>query len=249
MNLLLFEESFEEIELGGYDPKAKHLLDVVKVKAGSLVFVGFFNSLRARAKVTKVGSDGSISLQLIDSEPSPKLLPVSLLVGLPRPHTAKRILFDAASMGVKRIHFFETEKGEPSYAQSSLWSSDEWKRRVQLGVEQSFATRMPDVAIYPDLQTALSAFDQESLRVVLDNYEASGPLYKFLAMESLSVVLAVGSERGWSDQERLVFRQNGWHFAHLGEHVLRAETAVVAGVSAVASGLGFWKKQTQTNLS
>ncbi|MEM1221259.1 MAG: RsmE family RNA methyltransferase [Verrucomicrobiota bacterium] len=249
MNLLLFEEPFEEIGLRGDDPRAKHLLEIVKVKAGALIFVGFFNGLRARAKVAKVRSDGSISLQVVGSEPSPELLPISLLVGLPRPHTAKRILFDAASMGVKRIHFFETEKGEPSYAQSSLWRTDEWKRRIQLGVEQSFATCIPDVAIYPDLQTALSAFGQESLRILLDNYEASGPLNELLATELASVVLAVGPERGWSDQERMVFRQNGWSVAHLGEHVLRAETAVVASVSAVASGLGFWKKQTQTKLS
>ena len=98
---------------------------------------------------------------------------LTLLVGLPRPHTAKRILFDAASLGVARL-FFEAERGEPSYAQSSLWTTDAWPERLRLGVEQGFGTHVPEVCMYPDLQSALSALYAIPRRVALDNYEATG---------------------------------------------------------------------------
>jgi 16S rRNA (uracil1498-N3)-methyltransferase len=58
----------------------------------------------------------------------------------------------------------------------------------------------------------------------------------------------LGPERGWSSSERDVFRRNGWKLAHMGAHVLRAETACVAAVSVVANQLGWWREQTATAL-
>lgn len=270
MNLILFNEPFEQIRVEADDPRAKHIRKVLRAELGSLVFLGFVNGPRARAKVVGMAEDGSVQLEVVGTEPAPKALPVTLLIGLPRPHTAKRILFEAASMGVDRIHFFEAERGEPSYAQSSLWSTDEWKERLHLGVEQSFGTHMPDVAMYPDLQTALSQLYEIPARVALDNYEATGSINAVLgqlegsalpgprtsAADDTEVVppsgtpcaLAFGPERGWSPNERDALRQNGWKLAHLGAHVLRAETAVVAAVAAVAALKGDWQEQTATEL-
>lgn len=248
MNLILFNESFEQIRLEEGDPRAQHIRKVLRAEVGTLVFLGFANGPRARAKVIELGDDGSLELEVVATEPAPKPLPLTLLLGLPRPHTAKRVLFDAASMGVERIHFFEAERGEPSYAQSSLWTSDEWQERVHLGVEQGFGTHFPDVAMYPDLQTALSQFYEIPLRVAFDNYEAAGSVNQILPEQSPKATLAFGPERGWSPNERDALRQNGWKLAHLGAQVLRAETAVVAAVAAVAGHLGYWQEQTATAL-
>ncbi len=248
MNLILFNEPFERVRLEGTDARAKHIRKVLRADVGTLVFLGFVNGPRARAKVTELPEDGSVLLEVVGTEPAPAPLPVTLLIGLPRPHTAKRILFEAASMGVGRIHFFEAERGEPSYAQSSLWQTEEWKERLQLGVEQSFGTHLPDVAMYPDLQTALSQLFEIPTRVALDNYEAVGPLGEVLPEASQSVAIALGPERGWSPNERDAFRQNGWKIAHLGPHVLRAETAVTAAVAAAATRLRLWNSQTSTEL-
>lgn len=249
MNLILFEERFESMQLDAKDPRAEHIRRVLRARVGTLVFVGFENGPRARARVVELGESGAVRLELVGEEAAPAPLPITLLVGLPRPHTAKRILFEAASLGVRMIHFFEAEKGEPSYAQSSLWSSNEWKQRIRLGVEQSFGTHVPEVAMYPDLQTALNHFYQVPVRVALDNYEAGGSVTEVLAERaSEESVLAFGPERGWSDLERIALRQNGWKLAHLGPSVLRAETAVVAGVSAVATSLQLWGAATATEL-
>ena len=248
MNLILFNEPFEQIRLATDDPRAQHIRKVLRAEVGTLVFVGFANGPRARAKVAELNEDGSLVLEVVGTEPASPLLPITLLIGMPRPHTAKRILFEAASLGVARIHFFESERGEPSYAQSSLWHTDEWKQRLHLGVEQSFGTHVPEVSMFPDLQTALSQLYEIPLRIALDNYEAASSINTLLVNSEPSVALALGSERGWSSVERDALRQNGWKLAHLGAHVLRAETAVVAAVAAVSSSLGYWKEQTSTDL-
>ncbi|MGJ8640321.1 MAG: 16S rRNA (uracil(1498)-N(3))-methyltransferase [Opitutaceae bacterium] len=248
MNIILFDAPFESAELSPDDDKAKHIRKVLRAKVGTLVFVGFVNGSRARAEVVELPEDGSVVLNVVGTEDSPKPLPISLLIGLPRPHTAKRILFDAASMGVQSLHFFESDRSEPSYAQSSLWSTDEWRERLWLGVEQSFGTHMPEVAMHADLQSAISALFGADVNIALDNYEASGDLGSVLPESASSAVLALGSERGWSAEERDVFRKNGWKLVHLGAQVLRAETAAVAAVAATAGNLGWWVDQTSTAL-
>lgn len=248
MNLILFDKLFETIRLEPGDPKGEHILKVLRAQVGTKVFLGFVNADRARAEVTALGDDGSVELQVVATEAAPTALPIQLLVGLPRPHTAKRILFEMASMGVSALHFFEAERSEPSYAQSSLWTTDEWKDRLRLGTEQSFGTHLPEVSIHPDLQFALSHLGADATRIALDNYEATAALSKAFPEDSKSAILALGPERGWSPNERNTFRKNGWKLAHLGPHVLRAETACTAAVAAAASQLGCSSGQTKTTL-
>jgi RsmE family RNA methyltransferase len=248
MNLILFDSPFETKRLEAGDSRARHLFKVLRARVGTKVFVGFANGPRARAEVSLVEPDGAITLKILGTEPAPKPLPVRLLIGLPRPHTAKRILFEAASMGVAALHFFESERGEPSYAQSGLWKTNEWKERLWLGVEQSFGTHLPEVGMHTDLQSAITHLDESEVRLVLDNYETEVALPIHIPEGAASVVLALGSERGWSPGERDIFRKNGWKLAHLGHHVLRLETACIAAVSVTAANLNAWKEPTQSAL-
>jgi len=248
MNLILFDRPFEKTRLEGSDPRAQHIFKVLRARVGTKVFVGFVNGLRARTEVVLVEADGAITLKVIGTEVAPKPLPIRLLLGLPRPHTAKRLLFEAASLGVESLHFFEAERGEPSYAHSSLWSTDEWKERLRLGTEQSFGTHVPEVGMHTDLQSAISFIGGEGARVALDNYEAAGALPQMIEAENLQAVLALGPERGWSPQERDIFRKNGWKLAHLGPHVLRAETATTAAIAAAAARLNCWSEGTATRI-
>ena len=139
MNLMLFDDVFESVRLERTDPRAQHLRKVLRAKIGTLVFLGFVNGARARAKVVAVEADGAFKLEVVGTEPAPAPLPITLLIGLVRPHTAKRILFEAASLGVTGIHFLEAERSEPSYAQSSLWQTDEWRDRIRLGTSKPLA--------------------------------------------------------------------------------------------------------------
>jgi RsmE family RNA methyltransferase len=216
------------------------LREVVRVTLGSEVYLGFVGGARVLAKVVELGDSGSVVLEVVREEAAPKQLPIHLLVGVPRPHTAKRILFEAASMGVSSLHFVATERGEPSYLQSSLWTSEEWRERLWLGAEQGFTTHLPEVCMHPDLQSAITHLEGVGHRLVLDNYEADAAISSRSLLPKERVVLAIGSERGWTIDERDVFRKNGWKLMHMEPHVLRAETACTAAVASIASAMGYW---------
>ena len=101
------------------DPKLKTTVKIFSNAEG--IYVGFINGQRALAKIETIRQDSSIVISIIERMPSPPCLPVDLLIGIPRPHTAKRVLYEGACLGVRQMHFFQSEHTEPSYLNSRLW--------------------------------------------------------------------------------------------------------------------------------
>ena len=56
--------------------------------------------------------------------------------------------------------------------------------------------------------------------------------------KTIEVVFAVGPEGGWSDAERALLERNGARPLRLGGRVLRAETAVLVGLTVLQHALG-----------
>ena len=257
MNLILFEAPFEQLNLSADDPRTRHILSVLKIDLGSAFYVGFVNGERALAKMETIHEDNSITLRIVERMTSPKCLPVDLFIGMPRPHTAKRVLFEAACLGVRRMYFFQSDRTEPSYMKSRLWLEENYKERLVLGAEQSFTTHVPEVFLCKNLNEALSQInssEDQYTQIAMDNYEAReglGLSLKSTNSEGLKIPqigLAFGSERGWSDSERALLIKEKWKFAHLGNRVLRLEMAVVSAIAITADLMNLWKGGTDSSL-
>ncbi|HTB63083.1 MAG TPA: RsmE family RNA methyltransferase [Opitutales bacterium] len=239
MNLILFDTAAEAACLAPGDPRARHIREVLRMKIGSELFVGVVNGLRGKATIVADGPEGML-LETIWETKIETSRPFWILVGLPRPQTARDLLREAAAFGVTALHFFPAEKGEPSYADSTLWKSPEWQQRLREGAAQAFATTVPAVVRHDSLEHALSALataPNNAARIALDVYEASAPLSQ-IAPQDGPVVLALGAERGWSATERKLLRAANFHLAHLGPRVLRTETALIAGLSVLLAQRG-----------
>ena len=232
MNLILFTPDELSRPLPRSDPRAVHLLTVLRRQPGDAFDAGLINGPLGRATLLTVGAD-SLSISFAWGAPPPRPEPVTLIIGLPRPQTARDILRDATTLGAEAIHFVLTEKGERNYAKSTLWTTGEWQRHLVAGAGQAFSTQIPAVTHGRTLAEALSALPSATLRLALDHYEGTGPLSAVrLTLES-QVVLALGPERGWSAGDRALLRTHGFGLAHLGPRVLRCETAVVAALTLV----------------
>jgi RsmE family RNA methyltransferase len=172
-----------------------------------------------------------------EAMPEPEF--ITLMVGLCRPQTCRRVLREAATLGVDRMIFVRTKRGEPSYADSRLWSTGEYLRHVRAGVEQAFATRIPSVQVGLDLAAGVAEAGGRA-RIALDNYEATTPLHRMSLPAAEPIVLAVGPERGFTSGERDLLRDAGYELASLGRRVLRTESAVVAALSVMKASTGCW---------
>jgi RsmE family RNA methyltransferase len=233
MNLILFEAGEVEAPLALADPRALHLIRVLRRRQGDLFDAGIVNGPRGKGWIVHIGPD-SIALGFETLEGPPPADPIHLVVALPRPQTARKILNEATSLGVASMRFFRSEKGEPGYAASTLWKGLEWRRHLLDGAAQAFDTRLPDIAHDPSLAGSIGALPAAGPRFALDNYEAPRRLRPASGIRPLA--LAFGPERGWSADERAVLREAGFVLAHLGPRVLRTETALVAALAIAKSG-------------
>ncbi|EDY84215.1 conserved hypothetical protein TIGR00046 [Verrucomicrobiia bacterium DG1235] len=241
MNIVLFEAC--EVEAGGSlsmdDERANHVVKVLRRGVGDTFDAGMIDGPKGKARVLGISDEG-IELGFEWGVEEPELLAIDLIVGLSRPQTMRKILNEATTLGVRSIRFVVTDRGEPSYAGSKLWSTGEWRRHVVAGVAQAFTTRMPEVSWGMSLEEAMEAVGDVSERLCLDNYEGLMRLGEVRGgARTLPVALTIGSERGWTCRERDLFRARGWTLVGMGERVLRTETAVVAAVSVVREALEF----------
>jgi len=230
LNLILFHPDEISRPLPRQDPRAQHLLTVLRRRVGDTFDAGQTNGPRGKGTLLHLAPD---HLQIrFDWEPAPPppLDPLTLAIGLPRPQTARKILQEAAALGVQALHFVRTEKGEASYADSTLWHSGEWRRHLEHGTAQAFCTRLPALTHGNTLAGLLDTLPAPVHGIALDNYEAPAPLSKCHVLRDTRLFV-FGPERGWSAGERELLRGRGIVFAHLGTRVLRLETAVVAAVA------------------
>lgn len=240
MNLILFDPSETALPLARTDPRALHILSVLRRHIGDTFDCGLIDGPRGKATLTAVSLTALTLTFAWDATPPPAPAPITLILGLPRPQTARDILRDATSLGVAALHFVTTDKGDPNYARSTLWSSAEWRRHLVIGAEQAFDTHLPVVTHGRPLAEIIAALPAPSgsTRLTLDNYESPAALSVCPVLRDKSVVLALGPERGWSAGERDLLRAHAFTFAHLGPRVLRAETAAIAALALVRAKLG-----------
>jgi RsmE family RNA methyltransferase len=235
MNIVLFAPEETTGPLPLRDRRAQHILRVLRLGAGGSFDAGLIDGPRGKATILAIDDAGLRVGFSWDAEPA-RLDSITLIAGLPRPQTARKILEEATALGVEAMHFVSTQRGETSYAGSRLWTSGEWRRHLIDGAAQAFSTRLPRVTWGKSLADALGASSATGTRLALDNYESTGALSK--AVMSAPVTIALGPERGWSAAERDLLRSRGFEMVHLGERVLRLETACVAAITLVKARLG-----------
>jgi len=251
LNIVLFESDELNQPLALSDRRAEHVLTVLKRAPGDRFDAGVINGPRGKGLVVAItasalhwtfdggarpGALADLGAHQARPEVALHLPPIELWVGLPRPQTARKILQEATAMGVSALRFFVSGKTEAGYAQSTLWTSGEWRRHALAGVEQSFTTQLPEIEFNVGLAATLATHPHPTL-LALDNYEASQRLAALEPSVRPPVAIAVGSERGWSGEERDQLRAAGAHLVHLGARVLRTETACLAALTLVQAGL------------
>lgn len=236
MNLILFEPDEWSFGLPSADFRALHLIKILKLVPGDRFAAG---ELGRRAGTLRFA--GRRADHLIFDEPEWTADPplpgrVALLVGTPRPPTARRLLKDMTTMGVETLCFSSTALGDKSYLQSTLWKGD-FREALKEGAAQARTTVLPAVVTAPSLNKALFlAEENNNVRVCLDGGGApfdKHPLHQHAA-SGRRLWIAVGPERGWSDDERALFERRGWELASVGSRTLRTETACAVAVGTAA---------------
>lgn len=230
MNLVLFASDELGAPLSADDPRVRHVRTVLRRAPGEAFDAGVVDGPIGRA-VLDDGADG-VRVRFTAGRPPPPLPPVTLVLGMCRPQTARDVLRDATTLGVRAIHVVTTARSDPGYAQSTLWRGDEAARQLRIGAAQAFDTRLPTWSAGRTLAAVLAGLPADGARIALDPYEGAGPLLPVAG----EVTVAIGPERGWDAADRATLRAHGFTLVGLGPRVLRVESAVVAALAIIGAG-------------
>ena len=235
VNILLFTSDTRRQTLARTDPRARHLLEVLGCDRGTRFKAGVIDGPTGTGTVLAMEED-LLEFEFRWDGVAPPLDDIVLLVGLPRPQSARKILHQAAALGCREIRFIHSRMSDPNYAKSRLWTTSEWRRHLLDGLQQSAATSLPAVTCGIPLLRAVQQIPRAAAAVALDN---TAGLRRFGASPiHLPLVLAVGPERGWAEADLEILNRHHFRLCTLGTRILRVETACVAALSIAKSKLG-----------
>src|SRR5690554_821971 len=150
MNLiLLYPEDFigsDRVRL--QDHRARHIQQVLRAKPGDQLKVGLLNANCGEGELMGL-SETAAELRVKLHRPPPAKLPLTLLLALPRPKAARRILRAATELGVSDIILLKSYRVEKSYWQSPLVCEPQLQAALREALEQSGDTRLPTLSRAP----------------------------------------------------------------------------------------------------
>jgi 16S rRNA U1498 N3-methylase RsmE len=260
VNIILFEPQEMGKPLHRRDERTIHLLKVLRKKAGDSFEAGMLGGNRGTGFIESIKLDGSVVYTLDLKEEPPCRYPVRLAFGFPRPIQIRRILRDLSSLGLEAADLFGTELGEKSYRETKLFTDGGARAALIEGAVQARDTRIPLLSAWQTLEGWLeerpwdkppaadapdrNAYSPPSGRlragpilIAADNVRPEGTFVNLSAFGQ-SMVVAVGSERGWSDRERDELEAAGFLRLSMGDRALRTETACTAAAVLALEKIG-----------
>lgn len=207
--------------------RLRHMRDIHRASPGHTLKVGMLNGLTGQGLITSMDRQ-RLSMEVsLDLEPPPPL-PLNLVLALPRPKVLNRVVAAAASMGVKNIWLIHAYKVEKSYWQSPRLSPENLVAQSILGLEQARDTVLPAIAVKqrfkPFVEDELPAIAADTLALVADPSGETVPPVDL----TTPVTLAIGPEGGFIPYEVDLLKRAGFTAVHLGQRILRVETALPA---------------------
>lgn len=261
MNLLLLEPG--ERALDRRDTRARHIRTVLKLRVGDEVRAGEVGGALGTARIVAEES-GRYTLDFEPRALPIPPPPVCLVLGHPRPIVLRRLLRDLAAIGPAGVVVTHTDLGEKSYYESNLWadvrtplldgasqggttllpvvrrarSLHEAAAEARTIVAGALVAGEPGSAGGGPEDARHTGSSPEPLRLVLHAEQPAAPsLVRTLGTldPGTPLVLAVGSERGWTPREVDTLGELRYTAASLGRRVLRTETAAIAATWAAVS--------------
>lgn len=206
--------------------RCEHIRTLYQATIGDVIKVGQINGLMGSATICAI-QENAIELHAISlNQNPPKPLPLTLVLALPRPKMLKRVLQTVATLGVKKIYLINSYRVEKSFWQTPWLSEKAIHQQFILGLEQARDTLLPDIII----AKRFKPFVEDILPAVLNNTRAlvAHPYTDIPCPIDIQAktTLVVGPEGGFIPYEIDLLTQAGCMPVHLGERIMRVETAI-----------------------
>jgi 16S rRNA (uracil1498-N3)-methyltransferase len=220
----------DRVTLDGQE--AHHLLHVMRAKVGERITLFDGSGAEFAAEIAKCGRS-DVETRILARREVDRELPFTLVIGvsLPKGDRQKWLVEKLTELGVTKLVPLTTERGVAQPTDSAL---ERLARSVIEAAKQCGRNRLmqitPPQTLNDWVTNAKSTADSRRL--------IAHPDGKSLPSLDLAIPLpthiAIGPEGGFTDAEVAAALAHGWQSVHLGQRILRIETAAATLAAVVA---------------
>ena len=214
---------------------AEHLSRVLRARVGQEFDITTGNEVR-RGRVMAITHD-RVEFELGEFVSAPVAVQVTVVLSIFKFDRMEWAIEKCTELGATRIVPVIARRTETHLASAAAKRVDRWRRIALQAAEQSRRVSPPEISDPMKLKDAMAL--PGSLRIVLSESETKLTLKDVVQAHAdrSDVVLALGPEGGWADDELGLLHEAGWISASLGNTILRAETAAIASLAVVLAEL------------
>jgi 16S rRNA (uracil1498-N3)-methyltransferase len=212
---------------------ADHLIRALRARVGEEFDIAAGGVVR-RGRITNI-ADRRVEFELGEEISLSRTSNVTLLLAIFKFDRMEWAIEKCTELGVARMIPVIALRTDAHLASASHKRVERWRRIARQASEQSRRAAPPEIAGPVKLQKAVEI--QGALKIVLAESEQQTHFRDLHAPSDGEILLAIGPEGGWTDEELQIFQKSGWTAATLGPTILRAETAAMAATAIVISDL------------
>ncbi len=238
MNRILFEkdEIVDGIATFGGE-RAEHVMNVLHGEVGQVLKTGEIGGFIGTGVITGItrppSSVSSPEITVACSHDKRSLRPwVDLILAPPRPRVMKRLLPQLATMGVGRIFLVGAKKVEKDFWGATLLKPENYRPLLVDGLMQAGTSILPTLETRRNfrkfVKEELDTLWPEAKRIVAHPYDGNRTIEQPERSNNRAILLAVGPEGGWTDEEVTLLEEHGFARYSLGSRILRTDTATIA---------------------
>ena len=214
---------------------ADHLVRVLRARIGQ-EFDIVAGGVVHRGRVAAI-TDGRVEFELGEEIPAdPASLQLTLLLAIFKFDRMEWAVEKCTELGVTRIVPLIARRTDSHLVSASAKRVERWRRIAIQAAEQSRRAALPEISDPIKLQDALTI--PAKLKIVLSEAAEQAHLRDIRLGVENDVLLAIGPEGGWTQDELDQFQKEGWVSASLGSTILRAETAAIAATAITMAASG-----------
>ena len=232
MNRILFEkgEMADGVATCG-GVRAEHIVAVLHGEVGQVLKTGEVDGPIGTGEIVEIAKEGGAPVVRVKVRHESKSLGpwCDLILAPPRPRVMKRLLPQLASLGVGTIVLVGAKKVEKDFWGATLLKEENYRPLFVDGLMQAGTSVLPRLETRRNFRRFLG--DELDAMFPTENRVVAHPYVDSVRVGDSSggrLLLAVGPEGGWTDEEVALLESRGFARYSLGPRILRTDTAVVA---------------------
>jgi 16S rRNA (uracil1498-N3)-methyltransferase len=217
------------------DARLHYLRHVLRLAPGDhiLLFNGMDGEWQANIEAYSKKAATLVCTRLIREQHSEP--PLTLMCALIKPSRLEILVEKATELGVSHIQPLVSD-----FCSIRKMNTERLTSHAIEAAEQSERLTVPAIQELLSLREAVQGYDGEILWAD-ESRDQTGSIGEVLKNKNISAIL-IGPEGGFSDLEKTYLKsQAKVHPVHMGQLILRAETAGIALISAYQSHTGAWR--------